>query len=304
MKMYHSLFFFIVLNSLSQSLAGAEPHNPFDFSDHEEEGSIITMQGTIPTIINQYSVHGSFTGSNLLSLCIKNSQLLCCNFQHSGLTYARVEDSSLNNSTFQGTEMPTSRFSNSSFSHCAFSRANLFEVEIGNNCDLTEASFTNSDISYGSLVNSTAERATFTECDFSHSELSALNLTNSSFINCRFSRAHLNNLDFSHTIMRKPRFFKATLTNVTFAHSTTLQQADFRQAKLSQVNFDETDLRGMRFTGVRILEGTSFRNAKIDETTEATPEEIASLIELGAIMVSENKDLHTAKRPRLKNARP
>ncbi len=298
--------FLVLIFCFVATVPAAAPHNLFnlsnvDFSDHEEEGSVITMQETTPTIINKSDLYGSFSNFHLLSLHIQNSQLSSYNFLRAGLANACIEKSTLNGSTFQETEMPTSKLFDSSFNHCIFSRANLFEVEIDNHCNFTKASFLKSDISFGSIKNSTVEGATFTKCDFLRSTIQTVNFTNASFIDCRFSRTHLKNLDFSHTIMHNPRFFKATLTNVTFAHSTTLQHADFRKSKLLHVNFDEVDLRNTRFTGVHILEGTSFKNAKIDATTEATPKEIVKLVKLGAIIIPHENQAetpHHAKRVR------
>ncbi len=303
MKSSYTVFLFVPLCFFSIAHSAA-PSNLSHFSENKKGNSRISMEESTPFLFNQRISDESFDDLNFLSLHIKESQLFSCNFTHTGLTYAHIESSNLHGSHFQKLQMPTSKISASDCKHCLFSEVNLFEVEIGD-CNFEEASFVESDISCGSISgHSTLEKATFTLCDFSRTLLNSINTNNTSFISCNFTRAALRDLDCTRTIFIKPRFFKATVTNTTFARSTTLRQADFRRAKLSCVNFEETDLRGACFTGARFLEGTSFKNAKIDATTKATPEEIAKLIELGALMISAKEDTHHAKRARLETERP
>ncbi len=193
----------------------------------------------------------NFSGSLLESACFNHCQLDGVDFSESLLARTEICHASLYGVTLEKASLTQAKCEHSDFSAARFKETQLQETEF-NYCQFNHASF-------GDLF---LQDVVIKHCCFPHSQwqdcifldlflpsfqVNGANLKKVSFIKCQlenaiFDHANLDNCSWTETTAEAIRFRTAKLLNCVFTMESVLNQADFRDATLTECHLRKTPL--------------------------------------------------------------
>src|SRR5262249_47255317 len=99
------------------------------------------------------------------------------------------------------------------------------------------------------------------------------------FTDADFFRASLGYASFRESVLKDTQFREAKLTNAVFA-----------KAECERTNFELADLRNANFTGATLLNGVSFKNARVHGVTLPKSLPAGAINEVGNVNVAEGDE--------------
>ncbi|WP_340608886.1 DUF2169 family type VI secretion system accessory protein [Xenorhabdus bharatensis] len=219
---------------------------------------------------------GNFNGMNFTGADLSHMDLRGANFSGALLEGACFNYSQLDEADFSEANLTRAEFCHASLSDVKLNKANLalvkceqsnFSASHFNETQLEEARFTHCQFNHTLFTDLFLKQVLITHCDFQYSQWNNCTLTELELPALCFNHAMLNNVTFfycqlSNTIFDVAqlencswietkadyiRFCSARLLNCAFVMNSTLNQADFTQATLTECNLRQMPLIQARF---------------------------------------------------------
>jgi uncharacterized protein YjbI with pentapeptide repeats len=168
----------------------------------------------------------------------------------------RFRDRDLTGLDFSAATLQSVRFFGCSIDECVFDRAMCNDWRLWA-CDVSNSSFVEARLRYAMLGAWYEERGdTYLHVDFSKADMRDLVCSAATFTECDFSSANLRKAEFEGTRFRRCRF-RGELREVIFSRDDpdgreldaerVLEQVDFAEAELREVEFRKLDLDSVTF---------------------------------------------------------
>ena len=210
-----------------------------------------------------------FSNSNLENEIFFGSDLRNANFENSVLTgsdfsLANLKNANFKNAVIDGIKLRQTTLDQTDFSNVDFRQVNLTNV------DLTNAILKNSNLSNKDLTKTFIYKADLSGADLTHADLSVVYLGDTILKDANLTKAilyetdlslvldrdlsgavlrgaaitwsNLLGVDFSGNDLSGVSFFSSDLTGQDFRNNVTFFNNSFRDAELSNANFEGTDL--------------------------------------------------------------
>ncbi len=225
------------------SSGGKSSEGDFAFVDLSNlDLSGIDLSGAYLEYVN--FTNTNLTGANLSKTIMSRAILVNTNFTNANLTDANLGAINFDgvdfiNANLMGVTLGKSKLKNTLFKQCQM--AEQMDMFI-------ETEFDNS-----SFIDSDLRKSLFIDVDISGCDFSGSDLTESSFINpvmtdARFSRANLSSVTFINAQGNYSKFDNAAMKNVRFVGGSSLRNADFQYANVSEANLRDCNLQNTNFS--------------------------------------------------------
>ncbi|PHM28786.1 DUF2169 family type VI secretion system accessory protein [Xenorhabdus innexi] len=219
---------------------------------------------------------GNFSGMDFTGADLSHLDLKGANFSGALLESACFDHSQLDNADFSEAMLARASFCHTTLSGVTLDKANLTQVHCEQSdfsaihfdgTQLQEALFDHCRFSHATFSNLFLKQAFITQCDFHASHWTDCTLTELTlpalrfhhailkkvtFLQCKlenavFDHARLSDCTWIETAACQSRFCSATLLNCAFVMNSTLNQADFTQATLTECNLRQMPLVQAQF---------------------------------------------------------
>ncbi|MCC8365809.1 DUF2169 domain-containing protein [Xenorhabdus sp. PB61.4] len=247
----------------------------------QSQSPALRLKGELSEIIRKRAQKimaqgGNFSGMDFTGADLSNMDLRGANFSRALLESACFNHSQLDKADFSEAMLARAEFCHTSLSGVKLDKANLVlakcERSDFSNTDfkevqLQEALFDHCQFSHSTFTDLLLRQVFITHCDFHSSqwnnctltelELPALSFNHATlnkviFLKCKleqavFDEAQCEGCSWVETEVNHIRFCSASLLNCAFVMNTTLNQADFTQATLTECNLRQMPLVQARF---------------------------------------------------------
>jgi len=196
-----------------------------------------------------YLEYADLTNTNLSDANLSKAILVNANVTNTKFTNTNLTDANLgsinydgavfNNADLTGATLSRSRISNTQFIQCKMAE----KMDMFLETTFDTASFIESDLRKNVFID-----ADITGCSFSGSDLSESNFVNPVMKNVDFTRANLSGCNFVKAEADGSKFDQATMKNVRFVAESSLNNAEFTSADVSESNLRDCNLRNAKFT--------------------------------------------------------
>ena len=189
-----------------------------------------------------------------------NTKLINANLTEANLGSIEFDGAMFSNADLTGAILSKSTISNTQFNQCKMAeKMDMFlETEFDN------ASFIESDLRRNVFID-----ADISECDFSGSDLTESNFINPVMTDVKFSQATLTSVNFVNADGKYSKFDNASMKNVRFVAESTLRNADFQYANVSEANLRDCNLQNANFSESYLFKsdfgGADLKNADLDK---------------------------------------
>ncbi|WP_340608871.1 DUF2169 family type VI secretion system accessory protein [Xenorhabdus bharatensis] len=251
------------------------------FSSVQSQNPALRLKGELSEIIRKraqkiMAQDGNFSGMDFTGADLSNMDLRGANFSRALLESACFNHSQLDKADFSEAMLARAEFCHTSLSGVKLDKANLAlakcEQSDFSNTDfkevqLQEALFDHCQFSHATFTDLLLRQIFITHCDFRYSQWNNCTLTELDLPALRFNHATLNKVTFLkckltqavfdkvqcescswiETEANHIRFCLANLLNCAFVMNSTLNQADFTQATLTECNLRQMPLVQARF---------------------------------------------------------
>ncbi|MBC8943817.1 DUF2169 family type VI secretion system accessory protein [Xenorhabdus indica] len=217
----------------------------------EQGGNFSGMDFTGADLSNMDLRGANFSQALLESACFNNSQLDEADFSRAMLARTEICNASLSGVKLDNANLILAKCERSDFSDARFKETQLQEA-LFDRCQFNRTTFTDLFLQQVFITYCNFQYSQWKECTFAELELPALkfnhaNLSKVSFLKCKlkqaiFDHALLESCAWVETEANKIRFRSANLLTCAFAMNSELNQADFRQATLTECNLRKMPL--------------------------------------------------------------
>jgi uncharacterized protein YjbI with pentapeptide repeats len=214
-----------------------------------------------------------FRGADLLAASLESKYAPNAFFEKANLRHAWLARSRLSRATFDAAELDDSMLATTDLRETSFRNASLRRATL-QDADLTHAVLEGADLRGARLYRTVLDwtdfsRANLSEHRFETSLLGNINFTGATLTDSNFYRHRLGGLYFNRADLSRAFFAGVSSAtgqepeprHLSFALAT-LHRANFVEANLPNVGFDEADLTDANLTSAR-LDGSSFSGAKL-----------------------------------------
>lgn len=208
-----------------------------------------------------------FSEATLTGAVLVRATLLRARFARAQLTEANLSLAQCEDTDFSDAKLDRSLFEHTLFLHCRLPRASIHRAQF------RHCRFDAVDFSEATLADLVFMEQTFHDVSFNQAHIRKL-----AFIQCRlerasFSAADIVGLGFVETDARGVHFDRASLRKACFVKDSVLTDANFTQARLTEVNLRQVSAQRANFSGARIsqcdfsdayLEAANLQGVKLD----------------------------------------
>ncbi|CAE6774515.1 DUF2169 family type VI secretion system accessory protein [Paraburkholderia haematera] len=208
-----------------------------------------------------------FSEATLTSAVLVRATLLRARFARAQLTQANLSLAQCEDTDFSEATLDRSLFEHTHFLRCRLPRASIHRAQF------RHCRFDAVDFNEAKLADLVFMEQTFHDVSFNQAHIRKL-----AFIQCRLERASFTEADivglgFVETDAKGVHFDRASLRKACFVKDSVLTDADFTQARLTEVNLRQVSAQRANFSGARIsqcdfsdacLEAANLQGVKLD----------------------------------------
>ena len=184
---------------------------------------------------------------------IEQTQFINCNFTGANLGGIEMIDSVFKDSDLTEATLGKSYIKNTRFENCKMSD----KLDRFHETRYSQASFVNSDLRKSAFID-----ADISGCDFTGSDLSESNFINPVMKNVNFENANLSGVNVVNGDAESSKFNSAKMINVRFVAESTLVNAQFNAADISESNLRDCNLTKSSFSNA-VMTKTDFSGANL-----------------------------------------
>jgi len=186
------------------------------------------------------------TGAVLGNAVLARATLVRTVFARTDLTGANLSLAQCDGTDFSDAVLDRALFENTRFERCRLTRASVQRTQF------RDCRFLSTDFSEATLSDLAFIEQTFDAVDFSRASIRKLAFIQCTLTRVAFASADIAGFGFVETVASGIRFDGAILRKACFVKESVLDNADFSQAQLSEVNLRQVRAHGANFSGARI----------------------------------------------------
>ena len=202
-----------------------------------------------------------FIGANLHRANFIQANMININFHLANLAEANLSEAKLSNANLSYTDLSKAKLSKAKLSKANLSKANLAEanlVEANLSCtNLSGANLVEADLAEAHLSCTNLSGANLSKADLAKANLEEANLSFADLSNANLAKANLEEANLSYADLSNANLSKANLSE------TNLSNANLAEANLAEANFQKAQLKNVKFDQVLSIQEADFRKAKI-----------------------------------------
>ena len=200
-----------------------------------------------------YLEYANLTNTNLTDANLSKAILTHAIFNNTILTNTDCTDANMGSIKFDGTTFNNADFTGATLSRSQFCNTRFEKCKMAEKIDM----FLESEFDKASFIDSDMRKNTFIDADISACDFSGSDLSESGFINPIMKNAIFNGANLTGVNVIKAQgdgatFDNAIMINVRFVGESSLPDAKFISADVSEANMRDCNLQNVKFTGANM----------------------------------------------------